>query len=70
MNTIRRLFAVALSIAITGALLQGVFIAADAPDSQVVREARARQQTAPTVVAQRGASAALPQFADAGRFTR
>ncbi len=71
MTTTRRLFAAALSIAITGVLLQGVFaIAATAPDSQVVREARARQQTAPTVVAQRAASAALPQFADAARFTR
>ncbi len=70
MATTLRLAAAAASFAITGGLLQAVFaIAATAPDSQVVREAVARQSR-PTLVAQRAASSPLPQFADVARFVR
>ena len=70
MNANVRLAAAIASISITAVLLLTVFsIAADAPDSQVVREAIARQ-TAPVAVAHRAAPAPLPQFADASRFIR
>ena len=65
-----RLAAAVASIAVTGGMLQAVFaIAAGAPHSQVVREAMA-QRPATTNVAHRAQPAALPQFADASRYTR
>ena len=71
MTSTLRLAAATVSVSITAGLLHAVFaIAATAPDSQVVREAMASQQPSRIVVAQRAASAALPQFADASRFTR
>lgn len=70
MTTTHRLAAAAASIAITGGLLHAVFaIAATAPDSQVVREAVARQSR-PTLLAGQAASSPLPQFADDARFVR
>jgi hypothetical protein len=70
MTTTHRLVAAAASIAITAGLLQAVFaIAATAPDSQVVREAVARQSR-PTLLAGHAASTPLPQFANATRFIR
>jgi len=70
MTSTLRLAAAAASIAITAGLLHAVFaIAATAPDSQVVREAIARQSR-PALLAGHAASSPLPQFADAARYTR